>query len=538
MLLRSVRLKTRATLSFGLICLLLIGLSLVALGKMGELHSAVGKVANDALPSVHQGDAIEAATLRLRLALLHYVGEDDKPALRATLEQRRQALAKAVQDYAPLVSSAEEGAIYTRLKGDVDAYNNSVEQLLGQGEQSTGQATAFVNSVSVPLAEKLQQGIDQLVALNNDNAQTAASEAEQQYQHGLVTTWAIIAAAVLITLLVALLFTRSILLPVQQLMGVTREIAEGRLGSRVVINGADEITELQTSTEAMLGNLRSTLQLINDSASQLAAAAEELTQVTHDANAGILRQGQETELAATAVNQMSAAVEEVARSASYASVATQQSQQSASQGRERVGQTLTSITRLSDAVAVTSEQLGELAGRSQQISKVLEVIGAIAEQTNLLALNAAIEAARAGEQGRGFAVVADEVRALAHRTQTSTRDIAVMIEGIKAGSAQAVQAMAVSSEEAGNTLEIARQAGEAINQIADAVMEIGEKNLVIAAAAEQQAQVARSVDHNLVSIKDLAGHSAGAAKQTAEASAELARLAVNLNAVVGRFSFA
>ncbi|WP_371916122.1 methyl-accepting chemotaxis protein [Pseudomonas sp. URIL14HWK12:I9] len=287
----------------------------------------------------------------------------------------------------------------------------------------------------------------------------------------------------------------------------------------------------------MQNNLRSTLQLVTDSAVQLAAAAEELAQITQQARQGIARQGQETELAATAVTQMTTAVEEVARNATFAAQATQASQQSAAQGRERVVQTLSSITRLSDSVASTSDQVSQLANQTQSISQVLEVIRGIADQTNLLALNAAIEAARAGEQGRGFAVVADEVRALAHRTQSSTQDIEKMIDGIRLGSQQAVQAMALSSSEAGKTLRVAEEAGEAIHRITDAIGEISEKNLVIASASEQQAQVARSVDHNLVSIKDLAGHSASAATQTAEASAELSRLAVNLNGVVARFSF-
>ena len=168
-------------------------------------------------------------------------------------------------------------------------------------------------------------------------------------------------------------------------------------------------------------------------------------------------------------------------------------------------------------------------------SSVLNVISDIADQTNLLALNAAIEAARAGEAGRGFAVVADEVRALAHRTQQSTSEIERMIGSIQGGTEQAVDSMRNSTERAESTLNIAKGAGLALDTINTAIVEINERNLVIASAAEEQAQVAREVDRNLVNIRDLSVQSATGASQTSSASGELSRLAVDLNGMVGRF---
>jgi methyl-accepting chemotaxis protein len=171
----------------------------------------------------------------------------------------------------------------------------------------------------------------------------------------------------------------------------------------------------------------------------------------------------------------------------------------------------------------------------REISKVLDVIRSIAEQTNLLALNAAIEAARAGDAGRGFAVVADEVRALAHRTQQSTQEIEQMIGGIQSGTDQAVGAMHSSNGRARSTLEVAQAAGTALEQIAQAIASINERNLVIASASEEQAQVAREVDRNLVNIRDLSLQSSAGANQTSAASQELSRLAVDLNSLVARF---
>ena len=232
---------------------------------------------------------------------------------------------------------------------------------------------------------------------------------------------------------------------------------------------------------------------------------------------------------------MTAAVDEVARNAVSTSEASNESDATAQQGRQQVIRTVDSINLLAGDVTTTAAQVEQLAGQVRDISKVLDVIRSIAEQTNLLALNAAIEAARAGDAGRGFAVVADEVRALAHRTQQSTQEIEKMIGEVHQGTDKAVQAMQVSKERARTTLEVAQAAGEALDGIASAISRISERNLVIASASEEQAQVAREVDRNLVNIRDLSLQSSAGANQTSAASQELSRLAIDLNALVARF---
>jgi methyl-accepting chemotaxis protein len=267
----------------------------------------------------------------------------------------------------------------------------------------------------------------------------------------------------------------------------------------------------------------------------LAAAAEELNAVTEEASRGLLRQNDEIEQAATAVNEMSTAVDEVARNAVSTSEASKASNQSAQVGQNRVSDTINAITDLSGDMQSTASQVRQVAEQSQDIGKVLDVIRAIAEQTNLLALNAAIEAARAGESGRGFAVVADEVRALAHRTQNSTQEIEQMVASMRTGASQALTAMQSSSARAQSTRTLAESAGEALEQITTAIGEMYERNLVIASAAEEQAAVAREVDRNLVNIRDLSVQSATGAHQTSASSHELSRLAADLNVLVNRF---
>ncbi|WP_422396091.1 methyl-accepting chemotaxis protein [Pseudomonas trivialis] len=285
----------------------------------------------------------------------------------------------------------------------------------------------------------------------------------------------------------------------------------------------------------MQEKLRDTLQRISGSATQLASAAEELNVVTDESARGLTRQNNEIEQAATAVNEMTSAVEEVARNAVSTSEASRNATASAGDGRDLVQETVSAIERMSGDVQATATLIGELANESRDIGKVLDVIRGLADQTNLLALNAAIEAARAGEAGRGFAVVADEVRALAHRTQQSTSEIERMIGSIQSGTEHAVDSMRNSTERAESTLSIAKGAGLSLDTINTAIVEINERNLVIASAAEEQAQVAREVDRNLVNIRDLSVQSATGASQTSAASSELSRLAVDLNGMVGRF---
>ncbi|WP_373878021.1 methyl-accepting chemotaxis protein [Pseudomonas atacamensis] len=260
-----------------------------------------------------------------------------------------------------------------------------------------------------------------------------------------------------------------------------------------------------------------------------------MTSITEAADRHLQQQNSEIEQAATAVTEMTSAVEEVARNATSTSQAAQESSEAAKLGNLRVSETLSAVETLTELVESSASQVTELAGQAEDISQVVGVIRSIAEQTNLLALNAAIEAARAGEQGRGFAVVADEVRALAHRTQISTLEIEKMITAIQSGSSTTVESIRRSTEEVYNTKRTAEGAGQSLRQITDSVLQINERNLQIAVASEQQAHVARDVDRSLLSIRSLAIQSSEGANQTITASNELSRLAVNLNHLVQKF---
>ncbi|MFL1480302.1 methyl-accepting chemotaxis protein [Pseudomonas grimontii] len=314
-----------------------------------------------------------------------------------------------------------------------------------------------------------------------------------------------------------------------------KRIASGDLTKEVGVPSRNEIGELFAELQRMQASSRDTLTLINGSATQLASAAEELHAVTEESSRGLQQQDLQLEQAAAAVNEMTSAVEEVARNAVSTSQAATASNTLSEKSRQQVRQNIDGTLSMTADIQDSARRIQRLAEEVRDIGKVLDVIRAVSEQTNLLALNAAIEAARAGEAGRGFAVVADEVRTLAYRTQESTREIEQMIGNVQNTAEQAVESMRSSAARADGALEITQASGVVLEDIFVAIGEINERNLVIATAAEEQAQVAREVDSNLVAIRDLSAQSAAGSMQTNAASHELSRLAVELTNLVGRF---
>ncbi|KPY24903.1 Histidine kinase, HAMP region: chemotaxis sensory transducer [Pseudomonas syringae pv. papulans] len=540
MTMRNLKVSARAALSFMFIALLLVALGGMSVWKMGEIRETARDIENDALASVVVADRINATMLRLRLEvrrMLSQTNPQDMATTSGMIASLSEELKKQVALYAPFVASDKEGQLFKAVSENTDKALVAFDQVIALIRQNaTTEALAYLSSNVTPVTRLLDDAVNGLVQMNIDEAANSGKESEDSYQSGLTFVIFIIAAATLATIVLAVLFTKSIVTPLRDMLRVNDTIAKGDLRSVITVTGKDEFSDLMRSTQVMQNNLRDTIKLIGDSSTQLASAAEEMNAVTEESSRGLLRQNNEIDQAATAVNQMTAAVDEVARNAAAASDAAKASDQSTRTGAARVTSTVDAIEKLSKTVQSTSVDVERLAVQSKDISKVLEVIRTIAEQTNLLALNAAIEAARAGEQGRGFAVVADEVRALAHRTQTSTQEIEKMIGDILTGTAQATKAMSESCDQAGGTLTIAHEAGAALTLIAKAINEINEMNLMIATASEQQAQVARSVDGNLMSIRDLSIQSATGANQTAAASAELSVLAVDMNKLVARFS--
>jgi len=539
MSLRSLNIAPRAFLGFALIGCLMLFLGVFALNQMGKIRSATERMSQDTIPSIKSVDEFTQLSLRQRVQAYRLLLNREPQAQQQTLDaidQRNQKIEEARAQYLKLISSPEERLAYEQYGTLLSHHRQLESQLIELSHNNQLEAMQqLLNTELMDSAEKINAVLNQLVEINSHYATVADDDAAAQYRRAFNLVVGLLVLASALTLLFAWRLIRSITQPIANALRAAEEIAEGNLTRPITVDGSDEAGRLLQAMVTMQEKLRDTLQSISGSAHQLASAAEELNSVTEEGARGLTQQNNEIEQAATAVNEMTSAVEEVARNAVSTSEASKSATTSAGDGRDLVRETVSAIERMSSDVQGTASLIGDLANESRDIGKVLDVIRGLADQTNLLALNAAIEAARAGEAGRGFAVVADEVRALAHRTQQSTSEIERMIGSIQSGTEHAVDSMRNSTERAESTLNIARGAGLSLDTINSAIIEINERNLVIASAAEEQAQVAREVDRNLVNIRDLSVQSSTGANQTSAASNELSRLAVDLNGMVARF---
>ncbi|WP_313010226.1 methyl-accepting chemotaxis protein [Stutzerimonas nitrititolerans] len=345
--------------------------------------------------------------------------------------------------------------------------------------------------------------------------------------------------AIALGLLVAALVARGIVRPIRVAVDAMRDIAagEGDLTRRLEERGRNEVAELGQAFNQFAEKVRRLVSEVAGSTSQVAAAAEEMSAITDEFNRDVAQQRHEIEQVATAMNEMTATVQDVARNAAQAAESAQAADREAQQGQQVVHETVSSIESVSVEVEHTASAIQRLEADSQNISAVLEVIRGVAEQTNLLALNAAIEAARAGEQGRGFAVVADEVRMLASRTQQSTLEIQQVIEQLQSGARNAAEVMHRGRGQVDSSVLQAQQAGSSLTSITIAVASISDMNTQIASAAEQQSAVSDEISQNVVNINQVADRVTEAAGQTAQASSQLAHLAAGLQSLVGQFKY-
>ncbi|QXI60755.1 methyl-accepting chemotaxis protein [Pseudomonas sp. OE 28.3] len=538
-----MKISTKLLLSFLLCALVTLGVGLLGIKSVVRLSSALELTFSNNLVSVSN----TASTLnglvahnrglyRLLDASKGDVSAQDRDRVTQDIANELKRSQSAYATYRATPLADDERAAGDKLDQIWPTYISNSERIVammngGQLEQ----ARAQLNSTNNELFRQARELIRVIIDSNNRQIQEGAAAAADLRSSAL--TWMIsgIVLAFIIALIIGVLITRLITRPIAQAVESAQRIAKGDLTQAIITDRTDEAGKLLMALADMQGGLKSTLVEIANAADQLASAAEELSAVTDESSRGLTRQNDEIQQAATAVNQMTAAVDEVASNAVSTAEASRQATTEAEEGREQVAQAVSGMSSMVVEINDSTQSVADLASQVREIGKVIDVIRGIADQTNLLALNAAIEAARAGEQGRGFAVVADEVRALAHRTQTSTVDIEKMIGEVQVGADDAVAAMNKSLTWANNTQTLAQNAGEALERITASVAKINERNLVIASASEEQAQVAREVDRNLLNIQDLSTQTAAGANQTNASSQDLSRLATSFNVLVSKF---
>ncbi|MDR6676783.1 methyl-accepting chemotaxis protein [Pseudomonas oryzihabitans] len=541
MTLRSFSIAIRNLLCFGILAVLVSTLGLFGWYQLAQIRELGHQVEQRHIPTLIEASDLSMLLARTRIETLRLLAMPDAETLASTrkkLDGLNTDVQAIFEHYQQGVLSPQSRQALSDLRQVQQQYMRGVQQLATLA--SAGQlieARQVVQQSMAQLGGQMNAGIDTLRNAVRQDIRTASNEADTTYARSITVTWLAILLALALTALLAWRLTRSIAGPIAQAVVAARTIATGDLTQPLDSRGHDEAAQLLQAMQQMQSQLRETLGHIGDSASQLASAAEEMTAVMQESAQGLQQQNSEIEMAATAVTEMSQAIEEVAGNAGSTSTESRQAAQTAVQGQRQLGDTLGAIEALTEQVLGASSQARDLETQTRDISQVLDVIRSVAEQTNLLALNAAIEAARAGTAGRGFAVVADEVRALAQRTGDSTREIERMIGSIQQGTGQTVDALLTSADQARQTREQAQAANAGLAAIAGSVSGIDERNLLIASAAEQQAQVAREVDRNLVRIRDLSVQTAAGAEQTRGASQQLADLATTLSGQVRRFQF-
>ncbi|SDX63729.1 methyl-accepting chemotaxis protein [Pseudomonas syringae] len=382
--------------------------------------------------------------------------------------------------------------------------------------------------------EMTTQGQD-IVKISEAMYQLQLDRRDQESAQARTTQIICTLLAMILGVIAAVIITRQITRPLKETMAVVDRIASGDLTQILMITRRDELGVLQQGIQRMGSTLRDLIGGIRDSVVQIASAAEELSAVTEQTSAGVNSQKVETDQVATAMHEMSATVAEVARNAEQASHAASNADREARDGDKVVGEAIAQIERLATEVGRSADAMNQLEQESDKIGKVMDVIKAVAEQTNLLALNAAIEAARAGEAGRGFAVVADEVRGLAQRTQQSTVEIETLVAALQSGTRQVSSIMLNSRELTVSSVQLSRKAGTSLGSITQTVSSIQAMNQQIAAAAEQQSAVAEEISRSIVNVRDVSEQTASASEETAASSVELARLGGHLQTLVSRF---
>jgi len=411
-----------------------------------------------------------------------------------------------------------------------EAYQKGVQIFVESGFD-IHQADKAVKGVDREPAKLLQQVVD----IMNEESMIAVAKAEDDNISALKLAALILLIAVVVSFVMFLLLVqKGIVGPAQQLMIDLKRMAEGDFTGNVSVSSGDEIGQVAESAKILNNDFGTIVQKINQSVFQLSTSAEEMAHVTEQSNQAMMQQRSETDQVATAMNEMTATVHEVAQNAQLAAESANQANSEVNTGQSVVNDSISAVSKLVQQIEQAGDVIHVLESDSEQIGSILDVIRGIAEQTNLLALNAAIEAARAGEQGRGFAVVADEVRTLASRTQTSTEEIQAMIEKLQSGSGLAVDAMNQSRSQADATRDTAAKAGDVLRSITQSVNSINDMNTLIASAAEEQNAVSEEINRNIVSIHQSSEMTSEAATKAAVTSESLREVAEDLKHVVSR----
>ncbi len=535
---KNLNVSQKLGLGFAVVLLLMAGLGIFSLRQLSEVNAATVDLATSWMPSVEALAKIRYDTTSLKRRELNLLLADRKEinSWKQQLQELHDALAADDKHYEPLISSDQEHKIYEEYLADMvrtESAETRVVKLAGKGKHkealklSQGEGRLAVDAALKKVGEDIK--------LNVDGGNATARSAAVAYASSRYWVIGILLAAVGLGIILLITITQSIAAPVRKTMAVLQSLAARDLTTILEVDSTDELGAMAVALNRTVEVLRGTLATITQSAEQLASASEEISAGAGQTAESSRVQSDQTLQVATAMQEMSSTVLQISDNSQKASDASRNAAEAARNGGKVVEETLVTMRGIADSTSKVASTVTQLGKGSEQIGKIISVIDDIADQTNLLALNAAIEAARAGEQGRGFAVVADEVRKLAERTTKATKEIADMIESIQRETQNAVQAMEQEIKEVQVGVEKTSASGAALREIIKLSEDVGDMIATIATAATEQSATTGQINSNVSQISGSTQESSASAAQTSKACSDLSSLALDLQHLVKQF---
>ena len=534
----NLKISQKLSLGFGAVVVLMIAMGTLAIKQLATVNSDTVELATNWMPSVRALATIRFHTLTLRrreLSLL-LANKKESDSWKSQIKEMRLQISEDCKAYEPLIGSPGENALYRDYQSLLAKFlriQDEVLKLTTEGKlreagtlgQGTGRA-----ALDAALA-KLGEDIE----FNVKGGEDSAAHAKIVYSRARFWVIAFLAAAVGFTILFTFTITRSIATPVYETMTVLESVADRDLTRTVDRDSDDELGAMSRALNRTIEVLRGTLASISQSAAQLAGASEKISAAAEQTSQGSKNQSDQSMQVATAMQEMAATVLEISKNSNHASTASRSAADAARNGGKVVEETLATMRGIAESTAKAASTISNLGRSSEQIGKIISVIDDIADQTNLLALNAAIEAARAGEQGRGFAVVADEVRKLAERTTQATKEITGTIESIQQETRNAVHAMQQGNADVQVGLEKTSASGAALQEIITMAEQVGDMIATIATAATEQSAATEEINSGVSHISSSTQAACAASEQTAKACTDLSALAFDLQRLVSQF---